>query len=149
MRFLGLDYGEKYVGVSLSDRLNIIASPYSVLVKNGDEAYKPIMKDIKEIIKAEGITHIVLGLPKNLDNTEGKRCVYTRLFLDKLEKYFKKVEVILQDERFTTNQALRVMADMDFNIEEKNNNIDKIASSFILQSYLDFYNKNKNKDVLN
>ncbi len=144
MRFLGLDYGEKYVGVSLSDRLNIIASPYKLLEKTSDEAYKPVMKDIKQIIRDEEVTHIVLGLPKNLDNTEGERCVYTRLFMDKLQKHFKSIEVILYDERFTTNQALRVMSDMEFNIKEKNENIDKIASSFILQGYLDLYNKNKN-----
>ncbi len=143
MRILGIDYGQKYIGLAISDKTCLIASPYRVIEKDSDNVYKPVMAEIKKIIKEEDIGLIVLGLPKNMDNTEGDRCVYTRLFKEKLHKHFKSMEVVLFDERFSTNSANRVMREMNFNVDQKNDNIDMIASSFILQNYLDFYNKNK------
>ncbi len=143
MRILGIDYGKKYVGLALSDKTGLIASPYKVIEKASDTVYKPVMSELKQIIKNEDVGLIVLGLPKNLDNTEGERCVYTRLFKEKLNRHFKSIEVVLFDERFSTNSANMVMREMNFDIDKKNDNIDMIASSFILQNYLDFYNKNK------
>ncbi len=143
MRILGIDYGEKYIGLALSDKTCLIASPYKVIEKASDTVYKPVMAELKQIIKDEDVGLIVLGLPKNLDNSEGVRCEFTRLFKEKLHRHFKSMEIVLFDERFSTNSANMVMREMNFNINEKNDNIDMIASSFILQNYLDFYNKNK------
>ncbi|MFV0440069.1 MAG: Holliday junction resolvase RuvX [Lachnospirales bacterium] len=137
MRILGIDYGERYVGLALSDVTRTMSSPLETIQKPGDYAYKPTLARIKEIVKSENVTLIVLGLPKNMDNTEGKRCEKTRLFKEKLNKYLKKIEVVFVDERFSTNYATSIMRELDYNVKKKEDNIDKISASIILQSFLD------------
>ncbi len=143
MRTLCFDYGERYIGVAISDELGLIASPLTVIYKNGDNVFKPVMAEIKKIVKENDINLFVLGLPKNMDGTEGIRCEYTHEFKNRLNKYFKSIEVIYVDERFTTNLAMRSLDESGMHYLKKYDNIDKVASSLILQTYLDTINNQK------
>lgn len=137
MRILCFDYGERYVGVSICDMTETIASPLCLIEKSGDNVFKPVMAKIKEIVKEYDVKLFVLGLPKNMDNTEGVRCEHTREFKNRLNKYFKSIDVVLVDERLTTNMANRLFTEANLSIKKKNDNVDMVASTIILQTYLD------------
>ena len=132
MRFLGLDFGSKTIGVSVSDKTNIIASSL-VLLKYDD--INKVLNDIEKLINQYKITHIVLGYPKNMNDTLNERTEKTLEFKKKLENL--NVEVILQDERLTTREATRTLIEGDISRKKRKNLVDKVASTFILQSYLD------------
>lgn len=135
MRVLGLDLGTKTLGVAISDELELIASPYKTILFN-EEAYDELLEPIKQIIDQEKIKTIVLGFPKNMNNTIGPRAEKTLEFKQKLES-FLKYKVILEDERWTSVQANNLLIKADMSRKKRKKTIDKVAATLILQSYLD------------
>ena len=111
MRYLGLDLGTRTLGISLSDTSLTIATPYTVLRFN-DGCYEDTFPDIKKIVDEYGIKKIILGFPKNMNNTVGDRGTTTILYKEKLEKYLN-LEVVLQDERLSTVEATHYMIQAD------------------------------------
>ena len=130
-RIMGLDVGDKTIGVALSDPMFLIANPLETIKR------KKASLDIKrlvEIIDEYDVETIVVGLPKNMNI--GPQSMKVMSFVDLLKKQTDK-EIIYQDERMTTIQSERVLIDMDVRRENRKKHIDKIAASFILQTYLD------------
>lgn len=132
MRYLGLDLGEKTLGISISN--GIIANNYQTIRHNLE--YDRLVKEVFEIVQNEKIDQIVLGFPKNMDNSIGKRAEITLDFKKKLED---KVgfEIILEDERLTSKLANNFMIKEDLSRKKRKERVDGMASVIILQSYLD------------
>ena len=135
MRYLGLDLGTRTLGLSISDRTGTIASVYDTLRFN-DGDYDSLLAQIKEIIDEFNISKIVLGLPKNMNNSLGFRAEETIEFKEKLEKYLN-MEVILQDERLSTIEANNYMLAADISRKKRKEKKDSLAANIILQTYLD------------
>lgn len=133
MRYLGLDLGTKTLGVSLSDKLGIVASFYKNITY---QDINTLLKEVEEIINKEQVEKIVLGFPKNMNNTIGERATSTIEFKEKLEKLTNK-EVILEDERLTTKLAESVLIKADLSRKKRKKVIDGLSAVVILQSYLD------------
>jgi len=132
-RIMGLDLGDKTIGVALSDPMFLIANPLETIKRN--KASHDI-KRLVELIEANDVESIVVGLPKNMNNSIGPQSMKVMSFVDLLKKQTDK-EIIYQDERMTTIQSEKVLIDMDVRRENRKKHIDKIAASFILQTYLD------------
>ncbi|MBF0710159.1 MULTISPECIES: Holliday junction resolvase RuvX [unclassified Gemella] len=138
-RIMGLDYGSKTIGVAISDPLNITAQGIETL--NINEIIKDFkIKKIKELIKEYNVGTIVVGMPKNMDNSLGFRAEATLNFIEILKNKIKSVEIVLQDERMTTIAAERVLLEADISRKKRKKVVDKIASVLILQTYLDIKN---------
>ena len=137
MRYLGLDLGSRTLGMSLSDPIGIFASSYKIVRHN--EEYERLLNDVEEVIKEKKIEAIVLGLPKNMNNTIGPKGELSFQFKDMLEKKFS-LPVFLEDERLTTKQAENILIHNDTSRKKRKKVIDSMAATIILQSYLD---KNK------
>lgn len=135
MKYLGLDLGTRTLGISKSDITGTIASTYKTIRFN-DSAYTELIPELKEIIKQEQIEKIVLGLPKNMNNTIGDRANTTIEFKNLIEKELK-IEVILQDERLSTVEATNYMLEADISRKKRKKKIDSLAANIILQTYLD------------
>lgn len=136
MRLIGLDYGTKTVGVALSDEAQIIAQPYLTIERKHANKLRQTYARIEEIIASENVEKIILGLPKNMNNTEGERAIATREFKEDLERR-TGLPVILVDERLTTIEADRILEDTGVAESSRKEHIDKMAAAIILQSYLD------------
>lgn len=135
MRYLGLDLGSKTLGISISDRTNTIASVYTTIYFKEDD-YDSLFPIIKDIIDKEGITAIVLGFPKNMNNTIGKRAEITLELRDKLKSIIG-IDVYLMDERLTSVISNNVLISADISRKKRKKKVDGMASVLILQSYLD------------
>lgn len=142
-RFMGLDYGEKTIGVAISDTLNITAQSLEVIKRPNEQSIKKSILRLKEIINEFDICEIVLGYPKNMDNTEGIRCVKTEEFKQRLHRNFKKIPVTLWDERLSTVAVQRGLLDDGLKRNKRKKVVDKLAATFILQGYLDSKANNK------
>ena len=136
MRILGLDYGSKTVGVAVSDALGITAQGLETIQRTQANKLRKTLARIEQLIKEYDVGKIVLGCPKNMNNTEGPRVQATMEFRDMLERR-TGLEVILQDERLTTVSAERVLRAPGARRENRKEVIDKIAAVFILQTDLD------------
>lgn len=132
-RIMGLDVGDKTIGVALSDPMFLMAHPIETIKRK--KASLDIQR-LVEIIEKEDVETIVVGLPKNMNNSIGPQSMKVMSFVDLLKKQTDK-EIIYEDERMTTLQSERVLIDMDVRRENRKKYIDKIAATFILQSYLD------------
>lgn len=133
MRYLGLDLGKKTLGLAISDRTGLIASFYkSIRYENEDK----LISELKDIIKREKIDILVLGFPKNMDNSEGFRAIETLEFKEKLEQEIDK-DIVLQDERLSTRMAENVLIDADLSRKKRKKIIDGVSAVVILQAYLD------------
>lgn len=135
MRYLGLDLGCKTLGISISDRTNIIASVYKTIFFNEDD-YDSLIEPLREIILQESITGIVLGLPKNMNNSLGTRAMITLEFKEKIEKELE-IEVIMEDERLTSVISNNVLISANVSRNKRKKKVDGMAAVIILQSYLD------------
>lgn len=133
MRYIGLDLGKRSLGIAISDKLGIIASFYKS-IKYVDET--KLLELLGDIIVSEKIDKIVLGYPKNMNNSEGFRADETLEFKSKLEDKFN-LEVILQDERLSTHEAENMLIDADMSRKKRKTVIDGVSAVIILQSYLD------------
>ncbi|KXL51848.1 putative holliday junction resolvase [Anaerotignum neopropionicum] len=141
MRILGLDYGDKTIGVALSDPLGWTAQGMEIIRRENPAEYKKSLKRLSELVEEYQPEAIVLGYPKNLDNSEGERCVKTKAFAERLEKRFPKVKLVLWDERFSTIAAERALREAELSHEKRKRVIDKMAAVHILQGYLDSINR--------
>ena len=137
MRILGLDFGDKTVGVAVSDEFGWTAQGVEIIKRNSPTEHKQSLKRLAELIDIYNVDTIVLGYPKNLDNSEGIRCEKTKVYKEYIEKRFPKIPVILWDERFSTVAANNSMMAAGLNHEKRKSVIDKMAAVFILQGYLD------------
>ena len=135
MRYLGLDLGTKSLGVAVSDLTNTIANTLCV-IKFDYEDYDKTKDKLKEIIDEYKITDIVLGLPKNMNNSIGPRAMATIDYKEKLKKWFS-INVIMQDERLTTVEAESYMINANISRKKRKEKIDSLAANIILQTYLD------------
>jgi len=137
LRVLGLDYGDKTVGVAVSDPFGWTAQGVEIIRRNSPVEYKQSLGRISELIAEYNVEKIVLGFPRNMDGSEGPRCEKTLAYKERLEKRFKPMEVILWDERLSTVAADRYMMSAEMDHFERKSVIDKMAAVFILQGYLD------------
>ena len=135
MRFLGLDLGTKTLGVAVSDLTNTIASSLTI-IRFDSENYLSTKDDLESIIKEYNITDIVLGLPKNMNNSIGFRAEATLEYKSALEDWFN-LNVIMQDERLTTVEATNYMLEGNLSRKKRKKKIDALAATIILQTYLD------------
>lgn len=142
MRILGLDYGSKTVGVAVSDELLITAQGVEIIRRKSSSKLRQTLARIEELVTEYGVDKIVLGFPKNMNNTEGERCEKTKEFKEMLEKR-TGLEVILWDERLTTVSADHSMMAMGIRRENRKEYVDEIAAIFILQGYLDYLTHQK------
>lgn len=134
MRCLGLDLGTRTLGLALSDKTNSIASPYKVLRWDGID-YNMLFEELDSIIKDNEITDLVLGLPKNMNNTLGFAAERSMNFKNALEERYN-IEVQLVDERLTTVMATNYLLEADVSRKKRKNKVDGIAASIILDTYL-------------
>lgn len=142
-RLLGLDYGDKTIGVAVSDPLLITAQGIETIRRSGENALKASIRRLRELVDEYApIGTIVLGFPKNMNNTQGERCTKTLAFKEKLTAALPDVPVVLWDERLSTAEARRSLKGHLSTRTEKLV-IDKIAAVFILQGYMDYI---KNQD---
>lgn len=140
MRYLGLDLGTKTLGVAVSDKTGLIATSLTIL--RHDNNYDFLIEELKKIIKEKEIETIVLGLPKNMNNTIGERGEMVLSFKEKLEESIS-LPVILEDERLTTKVAENILISADVSRRKRKKVIDKMAANVILQSYLDRRNNGR------
>ena len=134
MRYLGLDLGTKTLGVAVSDITGTIATSLTILRHENNHDY--LIEELKKIISEKNVEAIVLGLPKNMNNTIGERGEMVLSFKEKLEKSIN-LPVILEDERLTTRVAESILITADVSRKKRKKVIDKMAANIILQSYLD------------
>lgn len=139
MRYLGIDLGSKTVGLAMSDTTLTIASTYKTIFFK-DENYNSTINEIKDIIKEYNITKIILGLPKNMNNTLGERAEITLKYKELLEKS-TDLPVIMFDERLTSVISNSILIEADISRKKRKKKVDSIAAQIILQDYL---NKEKN-----
>ena len=135
MRCLGLDLGSKTLGISISDRTNCIASVYKTIYFK-DEDYSSLIEPLREIIDKEDIGTLVLGLPKNMNNSLGTRAMITLEFKEMLEKNFL-LPVIMEDERLTSVISNNILISANVSRNKRKKVVDGMAAEIILQNYLD------------
>ncbi len=136
MRIMGLDFGSKTIGVAVSDELMITAQGVETVRRKSEGKLRQSLARIEELIREFQVEKIVLGYPKNMNNSEGLRCEKTLEFKEMLERR-TGLPVELWDERLTTVAADRVVMEASVRRENRKNYVDKIAAVFILQGYLD------------
>lgn len=136
MRIMGLDFGSKTVGVAVSDPLLITAQGVEIIRRKEENKLRQTLARIEELIVEMEVTEIVLGLPKNMNNTEGERVELTMDFKDKLERR-TGLSVHMWDERLTTVAADKAMMEAGIRRENRKDYVDMIAAQLILQGYLD------------
>lgn len=136
MRIMGLDFGSRTVGVAVSDALLLTAQGVETISRKSPGKLRQTLARVQELAEEYQVDKIVLGFPKNMNNTEGERCEKTLEFKEMLERRCG-LEVILWDERLTTVAADRVLIEGGVRREDRKKYVDKIAAVFILQGYLD------------
>lgn len=132
-RKLGIDYGDVRIGIAMTDALCIISSPFEVYKNKGED---DALNHIVELVKQYDIDAIAMGLPINMDGSEGPRAQIHREFGEKLEK-LSGVKVAFIDERLTSAQAEEILISSGVRREKRKELIDKISAQIILQSYID------------
>ena len=135
MKYMGLDLGSKTLGIALSDDTLTIATAYKTLYFENED-YDTLIESLKEIINNNNIKKIILGYPKNMNNTIGTRAKITEEFKQKIEKNLN-IETILQDERLTSVISNNILIEANMSRKKRKKKVDSIAASIILQSYLD------------
>ncbi len=135
MRVIGLDLGNRTVGIALSDYLGIIANPIGTF-RFDEQDLDAALKEVTRVIKENQVEKIVLGFPKNMNGTIGPQAEYCLKFKVMLEET-TNLEVIMIDERLTSKQADVIMLSADMSRNKRKKNVDKLAATIILQTYLD------------
>ncbi len=133
---MGLDYGSKTVGVAVSDPLGITAQGVETIERKEENKLRKTLARIEELAKAYEVETIVLGFPKNMNNTIGERAEKSLELKAMLERRIG-LPVVMWDERLTTVEAERTLIESKVRREDRKKYVDKIAAVFILQGYLD------------
>ena len=144
MRILGLDFGSKTVGVAVSDGLLLTAQGVETIERKDENKLRKTCARIEELIREYESTEIVLGLPKNMNNTEGERVEKTKAFGEMLERR-TGLPVHYWDERLTTVAAEQILMESGVRRENRKAVIDKVAAGLILQGYLDCLKTKENE----
>lgn len=135
MRIIGLDLGTKTLGVAVSDKLGLIASFYKTIFFESED-YNSLVPKVKELLDEFDTKIVVLGLPKNMDNSLGfasdRSLNFKKLLEDNLD-----IQVILEDERLSSVEANNILISGDMSRKKRKNKVDSVAASIILQRYLD------------
>jgi len=146
MRILGLDFGSRTVGVAVSDGLLLTAQGVETIERKDENKLRKTAARVEELVKEYEVTTIVMGLPKNMNNTEGERVEKTKVFGEMLERR-TGLPVVYWDERLTTVAAEQVLMESGVRRENRKAVIDKIAACFILQGYLDHIRFSQSESV--
>ena len=136
MRIMGLDYGSKTVGVAVSDLLGMTAQPVETITRKDENKLRKTCARIEELIQEYGVTKIVLGLPKHMNDDIGDRAEKSIAFGEMLKRR-TGLEVVMWDERLTTVEAEQTLIECNVRREDRKKYIDQIAAVFILQGYMD------------
>ncbi len=136
MRILGLDYGSKTVGVAISDPTGLIAQPLKTILRERESMLRRTLTEIAGLAEEYQAEKIILGLPFNMDDTEGERAARTREFARKLALRVN-IPVLFMDERLTTVAAAEILDESGIPRSEQKKVIDQVAAQLILQTYLD------------
>ena len=136
MRAIGLDFGSKTVGVAISDPLGVTAQGIEIIRRTSENKLRKTLARIEELIKEYGVDTIVLGLPKNMNNTLGDRAEKSLEFKGMLERR-TGLPVVMWDERLTTVEANRTLIEGNIRRENRKQYVDQLAAVPILQGYLD------------
>lgn len=132
---MGLDLGTRTLGISLSDVTKTIASSYAT-IRFPESDYDVLLPQLKQLVQEQSVDLIVLGFPKNMNNTVGDRGKVTIEFQQKLKEYLN-IDVILQDERLSTVEATHYLLEADLSRKKRKTKVDHVAANIILQTYLD------------
>ena len=134
MKIMGIDYGDARTGIAISDLLcSIVGSTCVISSRNRDKT----VQQIKELCVANGVTELVLGLPKNMDGSEGPRAQLCREFSEVLTAEIG-LPVHLWDERRTTVEAHNILSEHNYHGKKRKNTVDAVAAALILEGYLTF-----------
>lgn len=137
-RYMALDVGDKTIGVAVSDPLFIMAQGYTTIFR---EEISNDFEELKKIIEKESISKIVIGFPKNMNNTVGPQGEKVLVFVEDFKVFLVEnnfdIEIVMQDERLTTVSAQRVLIEGNMSRKKRKKVIDKVAATYILQSFLD------------
>lgn len=137
-RYMALDVGDKTIGVAVSDPLFIMAQGYTTIFR---EEISKDFEELKKIIEKESISKIVIGFPKNMNNTVGPQGEKVLAFVEDFKVFLVEnnfdIEIVMQDERLTTVSAQRVLIEGNMSRKKRKKVIDKVAATYILQSFLD------------
>ena len=134
MRYLGLDLGSRTLGVAVSDKTGMIASSYKTIRHNED--YEELLYEVRSLVNELEVDAIVLGFPKNMNNTIGPKGELSLQFKEKLEKKLS-IPVYLQDERLSTKSATDMLISGNVSRKNRKKVVDSVAATIILQTYLD------------
>ena len=134
MRYLGIDLGSKTVGLAMSDLTLTIASTYKTIFFSNED-YKSTIDEIKQIVKDFDIKKIIIGLPKNMNNTLGERAIITTEYKKLLEENID-IPVIMYDERLTSVISNSILIEADMSRKKRKKKVDGVAAQIILQDYL-------------
>lgn len=137
MKIMGLDYGDARTGVAISDLLCTLVGSTTVLPSRNEEK---LLLDIVRLTKENGVGTIVVGLPRNMDGTEGPRAEVCRAFAEKV-KEITGVDVEMWDERRTTVEAHQILSDHNYHGKKRKNTVDAVAASLILEGYLAYWRR--------
>ena len=132
-RVLGIDFGTRRIGLALSDPTGMVASPLPFLENTG---VKQVVSKLKEMVESQGIETVVVGLPRNMDGTYGPSAEKVRDFVAQVQPAIS-ARIITQDERLTTSQASRDLAQMGLSQKELRKKVDSSSATLILQQFLD------------
>lgn len=140
MRYLAIDHGQKRTGLAISDASEKLASPYQVIETSSETE---LLRRVVDIITTEQIEGIVIGLPYNMDGSEGPRAEIVRRFSQALTKRVN-IPVIFHDERLSSYEAEHLLADLELTRKKKKKRLDAVAAAAILQCFLDHKKLNRN-----
>ena len=133
-RIMGIDYGDARTGVAISDLLcSIVGSTYVLPSRNTEK----LLNDILQMVNRNEVGQIVVGLPKNMDGSEGPRALLCREFSEKLEG-LTGLPVVMWDERRTTVEAHNILSQHNYHGKKRKETVDAVAASLILSGYLDY-----------
>lgn len=136
MRIMGLDYGSKTIGVAVSDSLGLTAQGVEIIRREEENKLRKSLRRVEELVKEYEVEEIVLGFPKNMNNTIGERAEKSLQLKETLERRLG-LPVVMWDERLTTVEANRTLMETGVRRENRGKYVDMIAAVFILQGYLD------------
>lgn len=137
MRILGLDFGSKTVGVAVSDPLGLTAQGVEIIRRKSENKQRQTLARIEQLIEQYQVEKIVLGFPKNMNNTIGERAEKSLEFGETLKRR-TGLDVVMWDERLTTVEANRTLMEEGVRRENRREHVDELAAIFILQGYLDY-----------
>lgn len=146
MKILGLDYGSRTTGIAISDETDSIAFPVETVVREEEIALKQTVRRIRQLTDENNIHTVVLGFPKNMDNSLGERAEKTLAFKKRLERDLYQVEIVLWDERLSTVASERPLLEMGYDRHRRKKIVDNMAAAYILQGYLDAQKAGGNSD---